>query len=440
MTKDDVRRIVQEHNVDIVRMGFTDVQGQLKGLNITVAELDRALDEGIAFDGSSIDGFARIEESDLVAIPDLKTFRLFPFDTGGLKSAIFICDVCKPDGTPLNSDPRQVLKRAIKRASDMGYDHVYVGPELEYFYFPDNKSAKPVDDVGYFDILPLDESAQAREETLAVLKGLGVEMEASHHEVAPSQHEIDYRYGGALKMADQVVLSKIIVKHIARKHGLYATFMPKPIQSENGSGMHIHQSLFKGEKNAFYSSTDTYNMSDTAKHYIAGLLLHAREITSVTNQTINSYKRLVPGYEAPAYTSWGRKNRSALVRVPSFKSGKENSCRVEYRAPDPAANPYLAIAVMVQAGLEGIEKKYALAEAVEENIFGMTSEEKESLNIDELPGDLNHATRLTEGSELVKKTLGEELFHKFIANKKVEWEQYRTQVTSWELETYLTRI
>lgn len=437
MDRNEIMKLVAQHKVDIIRMSFTDVQGQLKGLNIGVSELERAMDEGIAFDGSSIEGFVRIEESDLVAVPDLRTFRLFPFDTGGLKSAIFICDVHKHDLTPFESDPRFVLKRALSRASEMGFEHYYVGPELEYFYFGSPDAATPQDHVGYFDILPLDQSSQAREQTLAVLRALGMDMEATHHEVAPGQHEIDYRYGDALKLADQIVLSKIVIKHLARERGLYATFMPKPVQGQNGSGMHVHQSLFTGDGNAFYSESDPYNLSDTARHYIAGLLEHAHEITAVTNQTVNSYKRLVPGYEAPAYVSWGRRNRSALVRVPSFKQGKASSCRVEYRAPDPASNPYLAFSVMLHAGLEGVQNKYALRAPVEDNIFSMSQARMDELDIRSLPGDLLSATKKAAKSSLVRMALGDSLFEKFIANKFAEWDRYRTQVTDYEIRTYL---
>lgn len=440
MDKATIKREVEKHGVEVLRFFFTDVIGRLKGLNITSTELDRALDEGVQFDGSSIEGFVRIEESDLIAVPDLDTFRLFPFESGGVKSAFFICDIYNPDGTPFESDPRRVLKRIMKKARGMGFDSFYVGPELEYFYFPNDKTAVPPDSAGYFDIIPLDESADARKKTLATLRDMGMAMEASHHEVAPGQHEIDYRYGDALLLADQLMVSKIVVKEVARHHGLYASFMPKPIAGINGSGMHVHQSLFTNGANAFYSDDGDYNLSLAGKQYLAGLLRHAQEITSVTNQTVNSYKRLVPGYEAPAYISWGRKNRSALVRVPTFKKGKSNSCRVEYRAPDPAANPYLAFAVMLGSGLAGIENQYVAPEPIEDDIFSMSDKEKAALDIRSLPGDLFGAARETSKSSLIREILGEELFPKFIANKFAEWDRYRIQVTDYELRTYLPTL
>jgi glutamine synthetase len=440
MDPKEIVKLVKDHRVDVIRMSFTDVQGTLKGLNISVSELERAMEEGIAFDGSSIEGFVRIEESDLVAMPDLDSFRLFPFDTGGLKSAVFICNVQKPDGTPFESDPRRVLIRALERSASMGFEHYYVGPELEYFYFSSPNSPDVPDAAGYFDILPLDESSQAREETLAILQALGMQMEATHHEVAAGQHEIDFRYGDALKLADQVVLAKIVIKHVARKHGLYATFMPKPIQGCNGSGMHVHQSLFTSTGNAFYSDEDVYNLSPVARRYIAGLIHYAPEMTAITNQTVNSYKRLVPGYEAPAYISWGRRNRSTLVRVPSFKKGKANSCRIEYRAPDPACNPYLTLAVMLQAGLDGINQNMDLCDPIEDNIFSMSQERKDELGIRSLPGDLLSATKKSAKSEFLKKALGPGLFNTFVANQYAEWDHYRIQVTDYELKTYLPTL
>lgn len=437
MDKKDLKNLLVAHKIDVLRICFTDVQGRLKGLNIATNEVDKAVDEGIAFDGSSIDGFARIEESDLVAMPDLTSFRLFPFESGGTRSALVFCDILHPNGAPLESDPRRVLARALMRARSMGFDHYFVGPELEYFYFPNSQAPTPLDQTGYFDILPLDATAQARDRTLAVLAGMGMVMEATHHEVAVSQHEIDFQYADALKMADQIVLAKLVIKQVAAEHGLYASFMPKPIQGQNGSGMHVHQSLFKGNTNAFYSPDAPYNLSDTGRAYLAGLLAHAREMTAITNPTVNSFKRLVPGYEAPAYISWGRKNRSALVRVPAFKSGKGSSCRLEYRTPDPSANPYLAFAVMLHAGLEGIEKGLVPPEAAEQNLFHLSESQKAELGIVTLPGDLLTATREAEASPLVRKALGDALFETYLLNKKDEWERYRISVTDYELKTYL---
>ena len=437
MDKADIKRIVKDEGVQILRLMFVDVIGRLKGLNVTVSEMDRVLDEGVAFDGSSIEGFVRIEESDLIAAPDLSTFRVFPFESGGLKSAMFICDVLHPDGRPLESDPRRVLRRMIDKAATAGFDTVNFGPELEYFYFANDRDPTPVDSSGYFDLLPLDASVDARKKTLSVLQSMGIQMEASHHEVAPSQHEIDYRYGPAMKMADAVILSKVIVKEVARRNGLYASFMPKPIATENGSGMHVHQSLFNNGVNTFYSPDEAYNLSTIGQQYVAGLLRHSKEITAVTNQWINSYKRLVPGYEAPANICWGRRNRTALVRVPAFKEGKSSSCRVEYRAPDSAANPYLAFAVMLGAGLAGIENGYVLPAAIEDDTYRMSPEALASHAIESLPGDLFGATLEASKSALVRETLGEELANKFLANKFEECDRYRLQVTDYELRTYL---
>ncbi|MBN2799209.1 MAG: glutamine synthetase [Deltaproteobacteria bacterium] len=438
MTPHDIHALVKEHEIRVIRIFFTDILGRLKGLNIHVDELDRALDEGINFDGSSVEGFVRIEESDLTARPDPASFRIFPFDHGGTRSALMMCDVLRADGTPQASDPRQVLARTLDRAKAMGFDDFFVGPELEYFYFDSSKAPIPLDEVGYFDVLPLDRTADAREATSVALQSMGMRVEATHHEVAPSQHEIDFRYGEAMKMADQMMLARLVIKEVARRHGLYATFMPKPIKGENGSGMHVHQSLFKGGLNAFYDGSDAYGLSAVGRGYTAGLLDHARELTAVTNQYVNSYKRLVPGYEAPVYVSWGRRNRSTLVRVPAFKeTANGRSCRVEYRAPDPAANPYLAFAVMLGAGLDGIERELTLRPPEEANIFHMSASEKAERGISSLPGSLNEATNTAEGSAFLAEVLGADLFDKFIANKRAEWDEYRTQVTDFEIQRYL---
>jgi glutamine synthetase len=433
---------VKEHKVDIVRLLFTDILGRLKGVNVTSSELDRAVEEGIAFDGSSIEGFVRIEESDLILKPDPDSFKIFPFETGGLRSGFFFCDVTTPDGQPLPNDPRQVLRKMLHKASAMGYHNFKVGPELEFFYFPDETNATPPDSAGYFDIMPMDAGSHARDRTLAILGEMGITMEADHHEVAEGQHEIDFRYGDALAMADNVMISKMVVKQTAREQGLYATFMPKPVAGINGSGMHVHQSLFVNGTNAFYGDGDgdRYHLSDVGRSYLAGLLKYAPDITAVTNQWVNSYKRLVPGYEAPVYISWGQRNRTALVRVPSFKKGKGASCRVEYRAPDSAANPYLAFAVMLGAGLKGIESNAAVAPPIEANIFAMTEAEKNDHRITGLPGDLHGATAVAAQSALIKEILGEPLFSQFIANKEEEWERYRVAVTDYELKTYLPTL
>jgi len=437
MDPQTIRETVKKEEINVIRFFFTDVLGNLKGLNIDVGQLDSAMEQGIQFDGSSVEGFVRIEESDLIAMPDLETFRIFPLQDGGVKSAFFICDVLYPDRRPLESDPRYILRRNLQRARDMGFDKFYVGPELEFFYFPDSKTAVPADEGGYFDVLPLDKSAMVRSRTLATLRQMGMRMEAAHHEVAAGQHEIDFRYEEALLMADQIVIAKVLIKEVAREAGLYATFMPKPLNGVNGSGMHVHQSLFTNGVNAFYSDDGEYNLSEVGRCYIAGILAHAKEFTAVTNQCVNSYKRLIPGYEAPVYTVWGRRNRSALVRVPAFRPGQSTSCRVEYRAPDAAANPYLAFAVMLASGLEGVEKGYATEPPTEDDVYSMSAADRADRKIDSLPGDLYGATLECRRSTVVKDALGPVLFDKFIKNKFAEWERYRTQVTDYEINTYL---
>ena len=428
----------KEHDVKFIRLWFTDILGFLKSFAITVEELDVSLSEGQGFDGSSIQGFARIDESDMVAMPDPSTFRILPWRPreGGAVARMF-CDVYQPDGTPYEGDPRYVLRKALQRAADMGFTY-YVGPELEYFYFRDSGSAPEVlDKGGYFDLTPLDIASDLRRETVLTLEEMGIGVEYSHHEVAPSQHEIDLRYTDALTMADNAMTYRLVVKEIALKHGWYATFMPKPLFGQNGSGMHTHQSLFRGDKNAFFDANAPDHLSDIARKFVAGLLRHAREITLVTNQWVNSYKRLVPGYEAPVYISWARRNRSDLIRVPVYKPGKEHATRIEYRSPDPACNPYLAFAAMLAAGLEGIEKGYECPPPVERNVYEMTEEEREELGIGQLPGSLSDATEIAESSDLLRRALGEHVFGKFIENKKIEWQEYRAQVTTYELERYL---
>jgi glutamine synthetase len=436
--KEILKQLVDKE-IKVVRLWFCDILGQLKGFNVSVSQLESTMEEGIWFDGSSVEGFVRIEESDLLALPDFETFRIIPFEMGGARTAFMICDVFNSDGTPFESDPRFVLRKTMKRAKDMGLDF-NVGLEVEYFYFPDERTPCPLDQGGYFDVLPLDESASCRKRTFLALQKLGIEVETSHHEVSTSQHEIDLRYGDALKMADNLMVTRVIIKDIARIAGLYATFMPKPVFGINGSGMHCHQSLFRDGENAFYDASDEYNLSDMAKRYIAGLLRHSKEFTSVTNQWVNSYKRLVVGYEAPAYISWGRKNRSALVRVPGARPDRPKSTRAEYRAPDPACNPYLAFSVMLAAGMKGMEEKYELAAPVEEDIYTMPEETKAKYGIDALPDSLYSAIIATEGSDLVRETFGEGLFDKYVKNKKAEWEAYRTRVTDYEIETYMPKL
>lgn len=437
LTKDKVMSICEDEDVKFIKIWFTDVLGYLKSFTISARELEGAFTEGMGFDGSSIEGFARISESDMVAMPDPNTFTILPWrpvEQG--KVARMFCDVLTPDGANYDGDPRYVLKRALAKADAMGYK-VFLGPELEYFYFSNDKSTQTLDKAGYFDVTPRDEATDLRRQTVIALEQMDIKVEYSHHEVAPSQHEIDLRYNEALKMADTVMTYRMTVKEIAAMNGVYATFMPKPIFGQNGSGMHTHQSLFSGSKNAFFDANDQYFLSDVAKMYIEGLLRFAPEITAVTNQWVNSYKRLVPGYEAPVYVSWARANRSALVRVPLYKPGKEAATRCELRCPDPACNPYLAFAVMISAGLKGIEEKFELRSPTEEDIFEMNEAERAAHGITSLPGSLAQAIELAEGSSLLKEALGDHVFEKFIANKKLEWDMYRTQVHQYELDKYL---
>jgi len=436
--KEDVLRLVVDNKVKFIRLWFTDVLGFLKSFAITAEEVEAALDEGMGFDGSSIEGYARIEESDMIAKPDPSTFTILPWrPEGDAAVARMFCDVLQPDGTPYAGDPRWALKRNLKKAADMGYSF-YVGPELEYFYFKSSEGTpETLDAGGYFDLTPLDVASDLRRDTILALEYMGIKVEYSHHEVAPSQHEIDLRYTDALSMADAAMTYRLTVKEIAMKHGVYATFMPKPLFAQNGSGMHTHQSLFKGDENAFFDPNDDYHLSKTGKSYIAGLLKHSREICSIVAQWVNSYKRLVPGYEAPVYVSWARRNRSALVRVPMYKPGKAKATRAEFRCPDPACNPYLAFSAMLAAGLKGIEEEYELPDPVEEDIFEMSPRAREECGIESLPGSLAEAVAETEKSELVREALGDHIFEKFIENKKIEWDRYRTHVSQYEIEQYL---
>ena len=436
-SNDDILKIAKENNVKFIRLWFTDILGLLKSFAITVEELEGALEEGMGFDGSAIEGFARIDESDMVALPDPDTFQMLSWrPRENCAVARMFCDILKPGGEPFDGDPRYILKRNLKRAADLGYTY-YVGPELEYFYFKDASGTEPLDLGGYFDLTPRDAATDLRKETVLTLEEMGIGIEYSHHEVASSQHEIDMRYTDAMTMADNVMTYRLVVKETALKYGYYATFMPKPVLGINGSGMHVHQSLFKGERNAFFDKDDEYHLSKIAKGFVAGLLKHAPELTAVTNQWVNSYKRLVPGYEAPVYLSWARRNRSDLIRVPEYRPGREKATRIEFRSPDPACNPYLAFSVMLVAGLEGIEKGYEVPKPIEENVYEMTEKERQKRGIGTLPASLLEAILLTEKSELVRKALGEHVFNAFIQNKKIEWDQYRTQVTDYELKRYL---
>jgi glutamine synthetase len=437
--KEAVLKAVKDKNVKFIRLWFTDVLGFLKSFAITADELETALDEGMGFDGSSIEGFARIQESDMIAMPDPSTFQILPWRPQEYAVARMFTDVLQPDLSPYAGDPRYALKRVLKEAADLGYT-MYVGPELEYFYFKDSKGTEVLDTGGYFDLTPLDVASDLRRDTILSLESMGIHVEYSHHEVAPSQHEIDLRFTDALTMADIAMTHRLVVKEVAMKHGVHATFMPKPIFGQNGSGMHVHQSLFKGSKNAFFDGKDKYNLSKEGKSYIAGVLKHAPEICLVIAQWVNSYKRLVPGYEAPVYISWGRRNRSSLIRVPMYRNGKEQATRIELRSPDPAANPYLTFACILAAGMKGVENNYKLPAPVEQNIFKMTDEEKAKMNIDTLPDSIESAIRIAEESDLVKEILGPHVFNKLIANKKIEWDNYRIHVSQYEIDKYLPML
>jgi glutamine synthetase len=435
-TKEDVIKFVHDNNVSIINLWFCDILGRIKSFGIPPAQLEVAFDEGLGFDGSSVEGFARIYESDLVAKPLPDTFAVFPWMVDGRRTARMICDVMNPDKTPYQGDPRHLLKAALEKMAEQGYTF-NVGPELEFFYFKSSDATEQLDPAGYFDLIPFDLGSEIREETVHALQDMGIPVEAAHHEVAPSQHEIDLKYADALAMADRTMTYKFLVKEVARRRGIYATFMPKPIFAQNGNGMHVHQSLFKNGDNEFFSSKGDYNLSDVGAGFLSGILKHCSEIVAVTNQWVNSYKRLVPGYEAPIYVAWGQRNRSALVRVPMYKPGKARATRVEFRCPDPACNPYLAFAVMVAAGMEGVKEKYPLPDPVEEDIYVMGERERQKRGIEVLPGSLYASLEVTEQSELVRKTLGEHVFTKFLENKYIEWDNYRVQVTEYEIDKYL---
>lgn len=437
--KDYVLKTVEERDVKFIRFWFTDVLGVLKSFAVTDSELENAFEEGMGFDGSSIDGFTRIQESDMVAFPDANTFQIIPWRPEEQGVARIFADITKPDGSPFDGDPRYALKRMLAKAADMGYT-MYVGPELEFFYFADDQGTEVLDRGGYFDLTPLDIASDLRRETVLTLEKMGIPVEYSHHEVAPSQHEIDLRYQDALTMADAVMTYRLVVKEIAMQNGVYATFMPKPIEGENGSGMHVHQSLFTKDGNAFYDASKPGHLSDTCRHYIAGLLKYAPEFCAVTNPLVNSYKRLIPGYEAPVYVSWAQANRSAMVRVPLYKPGKEAATRIELRSPDPSCNPYLAFAVMLGAGLKGIEEKLELMPEATNDIFEMTPAELEEAGIITLPKNLGEAIELFEQSETMKEILGDHIHEFYSKNKKAEWADYIMHVTPWEMDRYLSVI
>jgi glutamine synthetase len=427
---------VNDEGIRFIRLWFTDILGNLKAFSINSTELADAFDGGMGFDGSSITGFNAIEESDMIAVPDPRTFAILPWRGEHAVGRMF-CDIRTPEGTPYEGDPRHILRRAVQRAESMGFDNFFVGPELEYFYFRDSRSTEVLDEGGYFDLTTLDAGSDLRRDTVLGLEQLGIQTEYSHHEVGPSQHEIDMRYADAQTMADHCMTYKITVKEYALKYGCHATFMPKPLFGKNGSGMHTHESLFRDGRNAFFDADDPYQLSETGKAFIAGQLRHAREISSIFAQWVNSYKRLVPGYEAPVYVAWSRRNRSALVRVPMYHPGKEKATRMELRCPDPACNPYLTFAVLLQAGLEGIEHGYELPDPMEKNLYHLSPEERRRLGIEQLPESLGDAIELTAQSELVLRALGEHTFNRYIEIKRQEWDDYRVQVTPWELERYL---
>ena len=438
-TKEDVLRLAREKNVHFVRLQFTDILGIVKNVAIPVSRLEDALDDKIMFDGSSIEGFTRIEESDMNLRPDFSTFVIFPWrksDSGTV--ARLICDVYRPDGTPFSGDPRYALKRVLNEAKEMGYT-VCAGPEAEFFLFLKDASGKPTtkthDEAGYFDVAPVDKGEDARRDIVLALEEMGFEIEASHHEVAPGQHEIDFKYDDALRAADKIATLKFVTRAIANLHGLHATFMPKPVFGVNGSGMHTHLSLFdQSGRNAFYDPKGKYQLSQIALYFIGGLLAHAPAITAVANPLVNSYKRLVPGYEAPVYISWSAQNRSALVRVPI---SREEGTRVELRSPDPSCNPYLALAVMIKAGLDGIKKKIEPPPSLDKNIYEMTLEERAAHGVRELPGDLERAIAALERDPVILEALGEHIASRFIEAKKIEWEVFRSQVHAWEIDQYL---
>ena len=434
---DHVLKITKEQDIRFINLCFTDILGFLKSFTITLKELEGAMQSGSGFDGSSIQGFARIDESDMVVLPDPYTFQILTRHSEEHPAvARMFCDIYWPGGKQFEGDPRYILKKNLKKAMDMGYTF-HVGPELEYFYFQNSETPEFLDQLGYFDSAPPDTATDLRRETISILEQIGIGVESSHHEVAPSQHEIDLRYTDALTMADNVMTARLVIKQVAQQHGIYATFMPKPVVGVNGTGMHVNMSLFKGSNNIFFDKKEPHHLSKIAKHFAAGLLKHAPVITSITNQWVNSYKRLLPNYEAPVYITWARKNRADLIRIPECQPGREDATRIEFRSPDPACNPYLAFSALLAAGLEGIEKRYAPPPPLERNVFEMSEQERQEEGINALPRSLYEAIELTENSELVKKTLGPYLFNVFIENKKVEWDRFCSQVTDYELKQCL---
>jgi glutamine synthetase len=437
-----VLRSVEERGVRLIRLWFTDVLGTLKSMAISPPELDNALSDGLTFDGSSIDGFSRVQEADVLAIPDPDTYELLPWADPAAPEARIFCDIHHLDGDPFAGDPRQVLRRHVQAAHDAGLTF-YLAPDIEYFYFePLSPGADPVpfDQGGFFDHTMNDVTGELRKKTIRTLETMGIPVEYSFHEDAPGQQEIDLRHTDALTMADSVMTFRLAVREIAARNGVHATFMPKPVEGLQGSGMHLHMSLFRGDENAFYDETDDYDLSETAKAFMAGLLRHASEITAVTNQTVNSYKRLVPNFEAPVHISWARNNRSGLIRVPIAKKSNPLATRIEYRSPDPACNPYLAFSLILAAGMRGVEEGYELPDEADANLFEIDDDVLAKLGINQLPQSLNDALVIMEKSELVREALGEHIFEWFVRNKRHEWRAYKTQVTPFERDRYLRSL
>ena len=440
--RDYVLRTVEERGVRLIRLWFTDVLGNLKSFAISPAELENALEDGMTFDGSSIDGFSRIQESDVLAVPDPNTFEVLPWGDSKATEARVFCNVHNLDGSPFDGDPRQVLRRQLDKARELGFTF-FVAPDIEFFYFaPPERGMAPVplDEAGFFDLTTTDVTGSLRKQTIRTLETMSIPVEYSFHEDAPSQHEIDLRHTDALTMADSIMTFRLVVKEVAAANGVHATFMPKPLEGVQGSGMHVHLSLFQGDDNAFYSADDPYNLSPVAKSFMAGLLRHAAEITAITNQTVNSYKRLVPGFEAPVHVSWARNNRSGLIRVPIPKRGNPSATRIEYRTPDAACNPYLAFAVLLAAGLRGITEGYELPPEADANLFEMGDADLATLGIEQLPQSLSDSLKVMERSTLVQEALGDHIFEWFLRNKRSEWRAYKTHVSAFEINRYLRAL
>lgn len=437
-TATDIEKIVKDENVRFLRLMFTDILGTIKNVEVPISQLDKVLENKMMFDGSSIEGFVRIEESDMYLFPDLDTWMIFPWESEHGKVARLICDIYNPDGTPFAGDPRGNLKRALGDMEELGFTSFNLGPEPEFFLFKLDEKGEITTDLndqgGYFDFAPTDLGENCRRDIVLELESLGFEVEASHHEVAPGQHEIDFKYANVLEACDNIQTFKLVVKTIARKHGLHATFMPKPLFGINGSGMHCNMSLFKGDENVFFDKDGEMQLSTTAYNFLGGLLEHARAFTAICNPTVNSYKRLVPGYEAPVYVAWSGRNRSPLIRVPESRG---LSTRLELRSVDPSANPYLAMAVLLQSGLDGVKRELEPTPAVNSNIYVMNEEEREEAKISDLPSTLHNALKELRKDDIVKDALGEHIFNSFLTSKRYEWDAYKQSVSEWERQQYL---